>query len=166
MKRISKIICILLLLVTVITLVPLESSAMSVVTPTQSVTSTKYFTAFPGVYEMGDGYAVIWATNFAGTGYIQYTYNGVQYTVQDERNGIVRTNDTIHVVKVPHEHLQGNTYTVYSTEVTSHQYAITNYGTTISAGPIRLKAYDGGVNDFVGKLLVNDSLAFFVCVHG
>ena len=70
------------------------------------------------------------------------------HTVYDERNGIVRTNDTVHVVKVPYEHLQGNTYTVYSTEVTGHSYAVTNYGTTISAGPIRLKAYDGGVNDF------------------
>ena len=108
---------------------------MTVTTPTQSVNSSKYFTALPGVYEMGDGYAVIWATSFSGTGYIKYTYGGVTHTVYDERNGIVRTNDTVHVVKVPYEHLQGNTYTVYSTEVTGHSYAVTNYGTTISAGP-------------------------------
>lgn len=132
----------------VLALLPGEILAMNISGPAVSVTSTKYFTALPGVYEMGDGYAVIWATSFSGTGYIQYTYQGTQYTVYDERNNIVRTNDTIHVVKVPYEHLQGNSYTVYSTEVTSHQYAITNYGTTISAGPISLKAYDGGRDDF------------------
>jgi hypothetical protein len=147
MKRVKRIISMLMLLVMIVSVSPHETSAMSITTPTQSVSSSKYFTALPGVYEMGDGYAVIWATNFKGTGYIQYKYNGTTYTVYDMKNGIVRTGDTIHVVKVPYAHLQGNTYTVYSTEVTSHSYALTNYGTTISAGPIKLKAYDGG-SDF------------------
>lgn len=148
MKKIQKFICMLLLAAMLFTLLPMEIFAMSVTSPAQNVNSTKYFTALPGVYEMGDGYAVIWATSFSGTGYIKYTYGGVQYTVYDQRNNIVRTNDTVHVVKVPYAHLQGNRYTVYSTEVTGHNYAVTNYGTTISAGPIELKAYDGGVNDF------------------
>ncbi len=129
-------------------MIPQGPLALNVSSPALNVSATKYFTASPAVYEMGDGYAVIWATNFSGTGYIKYNYLGVEHTVYDERNNIVRTNDTIHVVKVPYEHLQGNSYTVYSTEVTSHNYAITNYGTTISAGPITLKAYDGGTDDF------------------
>ncbi len=148
MYRTRRWISMILLLAMMIALLPANVIAMQVTTPTQSVSSTKYFTALPGVYEMGDGYAVIWATNFKGNGYIKYKYQGVEYTVYDMKNGTIRTHDTIHVVKVPHEHLLGNTYTVYSTEVTSHQYAITNYGTTISAGPTRLKAYDGGVDDF------------------
>ncbi len=143
-----KSICFFILFTLLISLIPTNILALNVPSPTTSgVSGSKYFTALPGVYEMGDGYAVIWATSFKGTGYLKYTYNGKNYTVYDEKNNIVRTNDTIHVVKVPHEHLQGNSYTVFSTEVTSHQYAITNYGTTISAGPISMKKYDGG-SDF------------------
>ena len=123
-----------------------HAASYTIVTP--KTTNGSYFSALPGVYEMGDGYAVIWATTFTGTGYIEYTYKGQKYTVYDERNGIVRTGDSIHVVKVPHEHLQGNSYTVYSREVTSHSWATTNYGVTVSAGPITLKKYDGGVSTF------------------
>lgn len=83
MKQIKRMICLFVLLVTVMMLIPGRAEAMSVTAPNQSVTSTKYFTALPGVYEMGDGYAVIWATNFSGTGYIKYTYQGKQYTVYD-----------------------------------------------------------------------------------
>ncbi len=129
--------------------VPQGALALSVPYPSlNNVTDPKTFTALPGVYEMGDGYAVIWATTFKGTGYIEYTYQGKKYTVYDERNGIVRTNDTIHVVKVPYEHLAGNSYMVYSKEVTSHKDSTTTYGTTISAGPITMKKYDGGAADF------------------
>ena len=38
------------------------------------------FRANPGVYEVGDGYNVIWVTTFTGTGYIKYTYEGKEYT--------------------------------------------------------------------------------------
>ena len=148
MKRFLRLSFLILTAVLILALMPNQASAMTVTTPTQSVTSSAYFSALPGVYEMGDGYAVIWATNFKGTGYIKYTYQGKTYTVYDMKNGIIRTGDTIHVVKVPHEHLQGNSYTVYSRQVTSHDGVYTNYGTTISAGPITLKAYDGGVDDF------------------
>lgn len=148
MSRIKKIISLALLLVMIMSMLPQVTWALSVTAPATSATASHYFDAMPGVYEMGDGYAVIWATNFKGTGYIKYTYQGRQYTVYDQKNGIVRTGDQIHVVKVPHEHLLGNSYTVYSAEVTGHTYAATNYGKTISAGPITLKAYDGGEDDF------------------
>ena len=82
MRKFSKIICILLLVLVVGFLFPSETSAMTVTTPTQSVNSSKYFTALPGVYEMGDGYAVIWATSFSGTGYIKYTYGGVTHRLR------------------------------------------------------------------------------------
>ncbi len=149
MKSKRKLICFLLLFALTLSLVPQGALALSVPYPSlNNVTDPKTFTALPGVYEMGDGYAVVWATTFAGTGYIEYNYQGKKYTVYDEKNGIVRTNDTIHVVKVPYEHLSGNSYMVYSKEVTSHRGAVTDYGTTISAGPITLKKYDGGTSDF------------------
>ena len=107
------------------------------------VTEENYFEAHPGVYEMGDGYAVIWATSFDGIGYITYTYEGQEYTVYDEIDGVIKTNEDIHVVKVPHEHLSDNEYTVHSVEVLSHVGDKIEYGDKISAGPIKLKGYDG-----------------------
>ncbi|MBE6625960.1 MAG: hypothetical protein E7628_02090 [Ruminococcaceae bacterium] len=102
-----------------------------------------YFTAPPGVYEMGDGYAVIWATSFDGIGYITYTYEGVEYTVYDEVDGVLKTGESIHVVKVPYEHLSDNEYTVHSKAVLSHVGDNIEYGVTVSAGPIKLRGYDG-----------------------
>ncbi len=110
--------------------------------PTSGTTDSYKFKATPAVYEMGDGYAVIWATSFDGTGYIKYTYEGTEYTVYDEVAGIVKTNDYIHVVKVPHEHILGNSYTVYSQVVTNNNAASLSYGTTISCGPLTLRKYD------------------------
>ena len=40
------------------------------------------FRANPAVYEVGDGYNVIWVTTFKGTGYIKYTYEGKEYTFE------------------------------------------------------------------------------------
>ena len=117
-------------------------------------TSNKYFKAKPAVFEMGDGYAVVWATNFVGIGYITYTYNGVKYTVYDQKNGIARTDDTVHVVKVPHEHLSNNSYTVFTKEVTKQTDVSFNFGVTVSAGPIYLKGYNG--NDDVKFLVLTD----------
>ena len=151
MSCVKKMISTVLLLVMIVALLPqitLVTHAANYTIKTPSMSTASYFSALPGLYEMGDGYAVIWATTFKGTGYIQYTYQGKTYTVYDEKNGIVRTGDTIHVVKVPYEHLQGNSYTVYSKEVTGHSWATTKYGATASAGPIKVRSYDGGTKDF------------------
>ncbi len=109
--------------------------------PTSGTTSSYYFRATPTVFEMGDGYAVIWVTSFTGTGYIKYTYQGKSYTVYDEMAGIVKTNENIHVVKVPHEHILDNTYTVYSQVVSTNNATTLTYGTTISCGPLKLNKY-------------------------
>jgi predicted phosphodiesterase len=107
-------------------------------------TSAKFdFRANPGVYEVGDGYNVIWVTTFKGTGYIKYTYEGKEYTVYDEDDGVICTNEDIHTVKVPHEHLANNTYTVYSQAVTANNASGVTYGATISSGAIPFKGYDG-----------------------
>ncbi len=101
------------------------------------------FRANPAVYEVGDGYNIIWVTTFCGTGYVKYTYEGKEYTVYDEDDGIICTNEDVHTVKVPHEHLSNNTYTVYSQVVTANNASGVTYGTTISSGEIPFKGYDG-----------------------
>jgi hypothetical protein len=101
------------------------------------------FRANPAVYEVGDGYNVIWVTTFRGTGYIKYTYEGKEYTVYDERDGIICTYEDVHSVKVPREHLSNNTYTVYSQVVTANNASGVTFGATISSGEIPFKGYDG-----------------------
>ena len=109
--------------------------------PTSGTTSSMYFRTTPAVLEVGDGYLVIWSTSFCGTGYIEYTYNGVKYTVYDEENGVIRTYDTVHAVKVPHEHLLGNSYTVYSQHVSANNATTLTFSTKISCGPLTLRKY-------------------------
>ncbi len=142
----KRILAAVLIIATVLSVISINGFALNpdIGIPTQDgVTSANYFRALPTVLEMGDGYAVVWATSFNGTGYIEYTYNGTKYTVYDEKNGLVRTHDNIHVVKVPHEHLANNSYTVYSKAVTAHNSTSASFGATISCGPITLKGYSG-----------------------
>lgn len=145
MKKRTYLIIVCMLAISLLVCSAVSASAEGI---TKEVTFTgtseeNYFVASPGVYEMGDGYAVIWVTSFDGTGYITYTYEGVEYTVYDEADGVLKTDENIHVVKVPHEHLSDNEYTVYSKEVISHVGDKIEYGVTLSAGPIKLKGYDG-----------------------
>lgn len=75
-------------------------------------------TCDPMVIDSGeDYYSVVFATNDEGTGYIKYTYNGEQITVYDEMTGRIKSDSKIHTVKVPKEHLEGNTYKVGSKRV-------------------------------------------------
>ncbi len=153
----KRIIAAILIIATVLLTVNLNGFALnpdSGIPAQNGVTSSSYFRALPTVLEMGDGYAVVWATSFNGTGYIEYTYNGTKYTVYDEKNGLVRTHDNIHVVKVPHEHLANNSYTVYSKAVTAHNSTSASFGATVSCGPITLKGYDGGED--VNLLVLTD----------
>lgn len=139
-----------------------EAYDPTTMTPTvKSTTSSYYFRATPSVFEMGDGYAVIWATSFKGTGYIKYTYQGVSYTVYDQAQNITKTHDDIHVVKVPHEHLDGNSYTVYSQVVTANNATSATMGTTISCGPISLKARN--TSGTVNALQFTDTHSYTSC---
>ena len=46
------------------------------------------------VFESGDEmYTVIWSTTLPGTGYVTYTYEGVEYVVKDLQNSAVRTTE-------------------------------------------------------------------------
>ena len=87
----------------------------------------------PTVFVGGDFYNVVWVTNNAGIGYVEYTYEGTKHRVYDEENGVVRTDDTIHTVQVPKEHLDtAGSYTAYTTLVNSRNEYTVSLGNTIS----------------------------------
>ncbi len=101
------------------------------------------FTAHPAVFEAGDSYAVAWATSVKGTGYLTYTYDGKEYTVYDAASGNIKTDDTVHVVKVKKEHLDGNAYQVHSQSVL-FKFGYTAFkGATVSSEAISFRGYSG-----------------------
>ena len=75
------------------------------------------FEADPVVFDNGDGFSVVWATNVNSVGCLKYTYDGQEYTVYDAEDGRYRADSRVHTVRVPYEHLYGNTYTVSSAKV-------------------------------------------------
>lgn len=68
----------------------------------------------------GTEYNIVWKNNVAGMGYVTYKYNGQTYTVYDEEDGVVRTEDNTHSVRIPMAHLDAaGSYTVNTCEVVS-----------------------------------------------
>ena len=98
----------------------------------------------PSVFVGGEIYNVVWATNVASIGYVEYAVDGVTYRLYDEKGGVVRTDDNIHSVSVPKEHLDAaGSYTVYSQAVTSRTgFNVTLYGSVVSATRT-FKGYSG-----------------------
>ncbi len=166
-RKIQKFICMFLLVAMILPFIPegaLYVDALNTqfgpVTSATSAVNGSYISGKPGVYIVGDGYAIIWVTTFNGTGWLTYNKNGKEVTVYDERNGLLRTYDYIHVVKVPeadYDYLC-NGYTVHSKQVTQHDYGITTYGVECSYSS-RLKNTKPGPNDDVDLLTLTD-------VHG
>lgn len=74
-------------------------------------------TSAPMVIDSGENYAVVFATNDTGTGFLEYSYHGEAYTLYDESAGRLKGDSKIHTVKVPKAHLEGNTYRVGSTRI-------------------------------------------------
>lgn len=77
---------------------------------------TYKFLADPMVIDNGKSYSVVFATNDSGTGFAEYTYHGESRRIYDEAAGRLK-NSTIHTVKIPKAHLDGNTYRVGSTRI-------------------------------------------------
>lgn len=75
------------------------------------------FLAAPMVIDDGEGYSVVFATSAPGTGYIEYEYEGEEYRVYDASAGKIRGDSSIHHIRVPYEHLNGNDYRVGSMRV-------------------------------------------------
>ena len=107
------------------------------------------------VFETGDEmYTVMWTTTRPGSGYVTYTYDGKDYTVNDQENGCIRSLDTIHSVRVPKEHLDHNTYVVHSQYVATKQGYDAVKGKTVSSEPVHFKGYDG--QDELNVLVLSD----------
>ncbi len=83
----------------------------------------------------GKEYNIVWENDTIGIGYVTYKYDGKTYTVYDEENGVVRSDDKTHTVRVPMEHLdKAGSYTVNAASVTSRD------GYTIVTGSVATKS--------------------------
>lgn len=116
------------------------------------------FDTQPVVFESGDDmYTVMWTTTKCGSGKVMYTYNGTEYTVTDHTGGNVRSNDTVHSVRVPKKHLDNNTYTVSSQFVAYKGAYSAIKGKTITSEPINFKGFNN--QESINALVISD-------VHG
>lgn len=70
----------------------------------------------PCVFDTGEDFSIVWATNKDSIGYVTYSFNNTAYKVYDSEKGRMNSAQ-IHSVHVPYEHLYGNTYTVCNAEV-------------------------------------------------
>ncbi len=162
-KRIQMILCVFLLAAMILPFIPegalaAEDTFNSTFGPVELDTVPSTLTGKPGVYIMGDGYAIIWVTSFVGTGWVTYKgANDKTVTVSDMRNGFLRTNDYIHVVKVAESEYQYliNGYTVHSTEVTWHEFATATFGKTCTYST-RLKDTKPSGDQNVRALVLTD----------
>lgn len=101
-----------------------------------------------------DSYAIIWATNRKGSGKVTYTYDGVEYTVNDCTLGNINTLETVHTVVVPKKHLDGNTYRYHSQHIVAKGGYHAIKGGTVSSAPVCFKGYCGQRN--INVLSVSD----------
>lgn len=69
------------------------------------------FEAAPAVFDTGDSYHIVFATNRDSVGYISYSYGGEDYLIWDTTTGR-KDSSTVHSISIAHEHLDNNTYTV------------------------------------------------------
>ncbi|MCH5198190.1 MAG: hypothetical protein J1E34_04705, partial [Oscillospiraceae bacterium] len=75
------------------------------------------FESAPAVFDTGNSYHVIFATNRKSVGYITYTYGGDEYKVWDTTTGN-KDASRVHSIEIPHEHLNGNSYSVNAVRAT------------------------------------------------
>ncbi len=114
-----------------------------------------HFNAKASVFESGDDmYTVMWSTSLPGTGYVTYEYEGRKYTVQDVVNAAVRTTDTVHSVRIPKAHLDNNTYSYHSQQISTKRAYVAVKGITISSEPVEFKGYSG--QNKINVLLLSD----------
>ncbi|MBQ1966798.1 MAG: metallophosphoesterase [Clostridia bacterium] len=96
-------------------------------------------TSKPMVIDNGSGYSVVFSTSDRGTAYIEYTFEGKAYKAYDQTAGRLNTERNIHSIKVPYEHLKGNTYTVGSTRVIDEFSYSSRLGKTVVSGEYMFK---------------------------
>lgn len=103
----------------------------------------------PVVMDTGEDYAVVFATNTQGTGYVTYNYDGTDYTVYAQQNGRRVGDRLMHTVHVPYVHLKNNRYSVGSTRVVEEYSYGSRLGKTVTAGPYTLQVNESDVQTYL-----------------
>lgn len=77
------------------------------------------FVTQPTVFISGEEeYNIVWVTDDSSAAFVELSANGVTYVFRDERDGVIRTDDWIHTVRVPKSVLDAaKGYTVISRTV-------------------------------------------------
>ena len=107
----------------------------------------------PVVMDTGEDYAVVFATNAPGTGFVSYSYDGAERTVYAQTNGRRIGDRLIHSIRVPYAHLKNNSYTVGSTRVIEEFSYGGRNGKTVTAGPYTLQVNESDTQTY---LLISD----------
>lgn len=100
-------------------------------------------TSAPMVIDSGTQYAVVFATNDTGTGFLEYTYDGKTYTVYDETAGRIKGDSKIHTVKIPKTHLENNAYRIGSTRILEERSYGGRSGKTVYSDTYSFRATTG-----------------------
>ncbi|MGN0789511.1 MAG: metallophosphoesterase family protein, partial [Christensenellales bacterium] len=103
------------------------------------------FESAPMVVDNGEGYSIVFATTEQGTGYVEYAYEGKEYKIFDQIDG-KKNSSKIHTVRVPYEHLDGNSYIVGSTRVVQELSYGGRLGGTITSDAYTFNAPTGDLN--------------------
>ena len=103
----------------------------------------------PVVMDTGEDYAVVFATNTQGTGFVNYNYDGTDYTVYAQVNGRRVGDRLMHAVHVPYTHLKNNRYSVGSTRVVEEYSYGSRLGRTVTAGPYTLQVNEGAQQTYL-----------------
>ena len=103
----------------------------------------------PVVMDTGEDYAVVFATNTRGTGFVTYNYDGTEYTVYAQVNGRRVGDRMMHTVHIPYTHLKNNRYSVGSTRVVDEYSYGSRLGKTVTAGPYTLQVNESAVQSYL-----------------
>ena len=106
-------------------------------------------TSDPLVLDTGTDYSVVFATSAKGTGFVEYEYNGENYTVYAQNDGRIVGDRLIHSVRVPYAHLQNNDYAVGSTRVTEQYSYGSRLGKTVKSGSYHFTVPSGAETSYL-----------------
>lgn len=107
----------------------------------------------PVVFDTGENYSIVWSTTDISSGYVTYSYGGVDYEVCDAASGKLYSNRTIHHVNVPYEHLNGNTYTVHSTRMLDNAPYLAKTGRKIQTS----RTFKGAPSGDIKMIAITDN---------
>ncbi len=123
-KRIISTLLTVLMLISLISVFPVSVNAAGNIS----------FVYSPAVLLGGEtDYNIVWKTNVESIGYVTYKYNNQTYTVYDEKDGAIVSDEKIHAVRIPMEHLNAaQKYTATSAIVESRTGFNLKLGATVS----------------------------------